>query len=138
MSAIQAYREQTPEWYRIDMLLAAYDGTIARIEQAMALVKNNEANAASPLLVRALRIILELYAGIDLRHGEIPENVQKLYIYTMHRISLGDDENLQSALDVLNSLREGLRSIREEAVELEQKGELHSVDHDVHQLTAVG
>lgn len=138
MTAIQTYREQTPDWYRIDMLLAAYDGAIQRTGQALELVKIGDKSQAIPLLVRAQRILLELYAGLDVSQGEIPQNMQKLYIFVMHRFSVGDAESLQSALDMLHTIRGGLGSIREEAVELEQKGKLHPVDHDVHQLTAVG
>jgi len=138
MDPIQAYRQHTPDWFRIDMLLACYDGTIERIEKALELLKSNDTNAAAPLLVRAQRIILELYAGVDPSRGEIPDNMQNLYIYVLHRLSLGDADSVQSALYVLEKIREALRSIRNEAVELEQNGDLHPVHHDVHQLTAVG
>ncbi len=138
MTGIHAYQQQSSSWYRIDMLLAAYDGTVERIERARELVGNGDMVAAAPLITRALRIVIEMYGGLDLRHGEIPENMQRLYVYVLHCISLGDSEHLQLALDVLQTIREGLRSIRDEAVELERQGELYPVDHNVHRLMAVG
>lgn len=138
MTGIHAYQQQSPSWYRIDMLLAAYDGAIERIERAQELMENGDTVAAAPLITRALRIIIELYGGLDLRHGEIPENMQRLYVYVLHCISLGDSEHLLSALDVLQTIREGLRSVRDESVELERQGQLHPLDHNVHRLMAVG
>jgi flagellin-specific chaperone FliS len=141
MNTAHAYRQDRHEpcaWYRIDLLLAAYDGTIDRIEQAQSLLKDGDRQAAWPLIVRAQRIILELYGGLNLRYGVIPENMQKLYLYTLYCLSFGDREHLDSAESILRRIREGLRDVRDEAVELEVRGELHPVDHDTRRLLAVG
>ena len=135
MNGFEAYQLQSAAWTRIDMLLAAYDGTIARLEQAVEYLNNNESSTkAQPLLVRAQRIVLELYAGLDLRQGEIPANMQRLYLFVLHCISVAEIDKVESAIQILSKIREGLRSIRLEAIALERNGVVHPVDHDLHMI----
>lgn len=130
MQGFEVYRQQSAAWTRIDMLLAAYDGTITRLEQALELIASEKVEKAQTLVVRAQRIVLELYAGIDVSHGEIPANMQRLYIYVLHCLNSGKAEEIESAIDVLKKIREGLREIRPKAIELERSGVVQPVDHD--------
>ncbi|MBW3539932.1 MAG: flagellar protein FliS [Planctomycetes bacterium] len=130
MKGFDVYQQQSASWTRIDMLLAAYDGAIARLKKAHQMLTDDNEQAARPLLIRAQRIVLELYAGLDLRHGQIPENMQRLYLYVLHAIGQLDAESIASAVTILERIREGLKSIREEAIELERTGAVHPVDHD--------
>ncbi|MBI3464983.1 MAG: flagellar protein FliS [Planctomycetes bacterium] len=116
------YREQqTIGWSRIDLLLALYDGVIDRLEQARHALARGDRTAAVPLLVRSQRIVLELVAGLDFRYRELSQNLHRLYLFVSHAIS-GNNPNIDAALRVLNTLREGLEGIRREAIQLERSG----------------
>lgn len=124
MRRIDAYSHAPPPMTRIELLLAAFDGIASRLEQARKLLEENERAKAEPLLLRSQRIVLELYSGIDLRFGQIPENMQKLYLYVLSCIGMGPELDLPAALDVLRSIRDGLESIRDSATQMERNGEL--------------
>lgn len=124
MRRIDAYSHAPPPMTRIELLLAAFDGIASRLEQARKLLEENERAKAEPLLLRSQRIVLELYSGIDLRFGQIPENMQKLYLYVLSCIGMGPELDLPAALGVLRSIRDGLESIRDSATQMERNGEL--------------
>lgn len=119
-----AYQQSIPNWTRAEMLLAAFDGVIQRLRDAQDLLAKDQHVKAQALLLRAQRIVLELYSGLDLRHGEVPENMRKLYLFVLHCIGFGETLNLSAALDVLGIIRDGLEHIREAADELERRGEV--------------
>ena len=128
MNRLAAYSQPAHIWTRIEMLLAAFDGTISRLEQARELLERGEQFKAQPLLLRSQRIVLELYSGIDLNHGSIPENMQNLYVYVLSCIGMGPELDLPAALSVLQNIRSGLDSIRDRANEMERSGELAPVN----------
>ena len=132
--AAYAQAQPTHTWTRIEMLLAAFDGTISRLEQARELLARGEQFQAQPLLLRSQRIVLELYSGIDLSHGSIPENMQNLYLYVLSCIGMGPELELASAIDVLTNIRGGLDSVRDQANLMERSGELSPVDDHVQLL----
>ena len=108
-------QQQTVGWTRIDLLLALYNGAIERLTKAREELERGDALAATSLLVRAQLIVAELAAGIDLRHGELPRNLLRLYTFAAQRIQLGKTENIDEVLRILNILREGMQGIRGEA-----------------------
>ncbi len=139
MKPLDAYRydQQTPNWTRVEMLLAAFDGVIERLKTAEQHLAKNEILKAQPFLVRAQRIVLELYSGLDLRHGEVPDNMGKLYLFVLHSIGMGETLNLPTALDVLGIIREGLDEIRETANEMERRGQVPHAPFQTHILQDV-
>ncbi len=130
MKRFGLYSQPVTNWTRIEMLLAAFDGTISRIERAQVLLEQNEPLQAQPLLLRAQQIVLALYEGIDLRYGQIPENMQKLYLFVLNCIGMGPKLDLPAALSVLRMIRGGLDDIRDSASEMERRGELSPVHED--------
>jgi len=130
MKRLDAYSTPAAPWTRIEMLLAAFDGIMSRLERAKALLDEGDAMKAQPLLLRSQQIVLALYEGIDLRYGQIPENMQKLYLYVLTCIGLGSTLDLPAALKILQMIRGGLESIRGSASEMERRGELSPVVDD--------
>ena len=124
MKRLDAYAKPSVQWTRIEMLLAAYDGTITRLEQAQTLLDQNEPLRAQPFLLTSQRLILALYEGIDLRYGEIPANMQKLYLFVLNCIGIGPKLDLPAALQILKIIQSGLQDIRATANEMERGGEL--------------
>ncbi|MCX7418294.1 MAG: flagellar protein FliS [Planctomycetia bacterium] len=137
MKRLDAYEQQTPNWTRVEMLLAAFEGVIERLRLAQDFVVAGQNWKAQPLLLRAQRIVLELYSGLDLRHGEVPDNMGKLYLFVLHSIGMGESLNLAAALDVLGIIREGLNSIRDTANELERRGQVPHAPYQTHILQDV-
>jgi len=130
MKRLDAYSQPAAPWTRIEMLLAAFDGIITRLERAQALLDQDETLKAQPLLLRSQQIVLALYEGIDLRYGQIPQNMQKLYLFVLTCIGMGPKIDVPGALKILNMIREGLESIRGSASEMERRGELSPVVED--------
>lgn len=130
MKRLDAYSQPAAPWTRIEMLLAAFDGIISRLEQAQPLLEENNIVHAQPLLLRSQQLVLALYEGIDLRYGQIPENMQKLYLFVLTCIGMGPKLDLPAALNVLRTIRGGLSSIRGSASEMERRGELSPVLED--------
>lgn len=129
MRRLDAYQQQAPNWTRIEMLLAAFDGVIQRLTTAQELIAANETWKAQPYLLRAQRIVLELYSGLDLRHGEVPDNMGKLYLFVLQCIGMGKSLNVPAALDVLGTVRDGLNDVRDAANELELRGQVPHTPH---------
>ena len=55
MRRLDAYQQQSPNWTRIEMLLAAFDGVMDRVRLAQELIAANDTWKAQPYLLRAQR-----------------------------------------------------------------------------------
>lgn len=137
MRRLDAYKQPLPNWTRVEMLLAAFDGVIQRLHAAQEHLANNEPLKAQSLVLRAQRIVLELYSGLDLRHGAVPENMGKLYLFVLHCIGFGDSLNLPAALNVLGIIRDGLEGIRSTANDLERQGHVPHIPLQTQVLSSV-
>ena len=127
MKRIDAYAQPAANWTRIEMLLAAFEGTISRLNVAQSLIEQGETMRAQPLLLTSQRLGLALYEGIDVRYGEIPVNMQKLYLFVLGCIGIGAELDLPAALKVLKIIQSGLQDIKVTANAMERRGELSSV-----------
>jgi len=130
MRGYEAYKQQRPSWTRIEMLLAAFEGTISRLEQASEQVQAGDRIKAQGLLIRAQRLVIELYSGLDMRYGLIPEKMKQLYLYVMHKINRGDTKSIQTATRLLRIIHGGLESIRDDVMELERSGKIPQIDNN--------
>ena len=124
MKRFDAYAQPAAKWTRIEMLLAAFDGTISRIEKAQRLFDQNEPVKAQLSLLTAQQLVLALYEGIDIRYGEIPANMQKLYLFVLSCIGVGKQLDLSAAIKILKIIQKGLLEIKETANEMERKGKI--------------
>src|SRR5262245_40779231 len=106
------------------MLLALYSASIERLEQALDALSRHQIDFAKPLMLRAQRMVMELFAGVDLQYGDLPQRLASLYEFVLWSISQGTATHLQSAISVLKTLHEGMEGIREQAVSLERLGEV--------------
>lgn len=130
MQRLDSYKQPEVNWTRIEMLLAAYDGTIARLQAAQELIEQGDIQRAQPLLFTSQRLVLALYEGIDLRYGEIPANMQKLYLFVLGCIGVGEKLDIPGALKVLRIIQSGLQDIRATANEMERGGKLAPVTEE--------
>src|SRR5947209_4657151 len=118
----RAYQERSgTEWTRIDMLLALYDGAVERLEAAALAMHSGQDAVAVPLLARAQLLVCDLAAGVD-PNAAGSDNFLRLFEFVVHAIRCRSGEKVEAALNVLRTLREGFRTIRPEAVALENSG----------------
>ncbi len=115
-------RQTTPAWTRIDMLLALFDGSIDRCEQALAAIQRQDQHTAKNLLVKARLIVLGLASGVVPDGDPVTTTMLQLYEYAQHALGQGTVEDVRGALNVLRILREGFQKIRAEAIDLERRG----------------
>ncbi len=90
-----------------------------RVRLALELIAANDTWKAQPHLLRAQRIVLERYSCLDLRHGEVPDNMGKLYLFVLHCIGMGESLNLPAALEII---RNGLDGVRDTVNDMERHG----------------
>jgi len=109
------------------MLLALYDEAIQRLERALTTIRNT---GDSPVKdINHCRLLVgALAAGINPAHFEVASNFQRLYEFVLYSLGSGGVDNLESALRVLCTMREGFQEARAEAVRLERAGEIPALD----------
>jgi flagellar secretion chaperone FliS len=131
MNPYNAYRRQeaTPGWTRIDMLLALYDGAIERLKKSAELFRRNQASEAIPLLARTQLILSELAAGVRPEiAGESGAALLQLYLYIVDRIKKPDAARSEEGAKLLETVREGFAAIRDQAADMERRGEIPNAD----------
>ena len=110
---------------RIDLLLALYDGALARLSKAEMALTNGDVPVATPYMAKAQIIVTELAAGVRLDVDEqMGANMLRLYEFVVNELRTPRLANVRNAVKILNTMREGFEGIREEANRLEQSGEL--------------
>lgn len=110
---------------RIDLLLALYDGVLARLSKAEMALTNGDVPVATPYMAKAQILVTELAAGVRLDVDEqMGANMLRLYEFVVNELRTPRLASVRNAVKVLNTMREGFEGIREEANRLEQSGEL--------------
>jgi flagellar secretion chaperone FliS len=110
---------------RIDLLLALYDGALARLTKAEMALTNGDVPVATPYIAKAQLIVAELAAGVRIEvDEEMGANVLRLYEFVANELRTPRLANVRNAKKILTTLREGFEGVREEANRLEKSGEL--------------
>lgn len=124
-----AQNQQVAGLSRIDLLLALYDGALARLSKAEMALTNGDVPVATPYLCKAQLIVTELAAGVRLDVDEqMGTNMLRLYEFVVHELKTPRLENVRNAKKILTTLREGFDGIRDEANRLEKSGQLVAAD----------
>jgi flagellar biosynthetic protein FliS len=131
MNPYRSYRRPEPStgWTRIDLLLALYDGALERLDKAEAALRAGDQATAVPLLARAQLIVTALASGVRVDvNEEMGTNMLRLYDFVVRELAVPQVERIGNARKVLRDLREGFEAIREEANDLERKGQIQTAD----------
>lgn len=131
MNTYQKYRVGEPQTglTRIDLLLALFDGALARLDKAAMALTNGDVPVATPYMSKAQLIVTELAAGVRVEvDEEMGKNMLRLYEYVVHELGTPRLANVKNAIKILGILREGFDGIRDEANKLEKSGELVAAD----------
>ncbi len=113
---------------RIDMLLSLFDAACDRTEAALDAMAGADQETARRLRVRARLVVLGLWSGVDNDRREKGVNLVGLYQFVTKSLAEGSLEEVRGSLEVLRTLREGFRGIREEAIQLERDGVIPPID----------
>ncbi len=131
---IDAYRScqqhQALSTPRVDLILGVYDETLKKLQRAAAFLVE-EPKEAHRLLRQCEVAVAGLAASIDPDAGEVAANLRRLYQFVGHCLADGSPAKLRSAVDILTTLRDGFEAIRTQAIELERKGEIPSLDDEM-------
>lgn len=112
---------------RIDLLLALFDGALARLTKAEMALTNGDVPVATPYMSKAQLIVAEMASGVRVEvDEEMGTNMLRLYEYVVNELRTPRLANVRNAKKVLTTLREGFDGIREEANRMERAGELVS------------
>ena len=123
--AYQAHRD--PGLSRIDTLLALYEAAVEALRGALTAFGTNDVTAAEQRLGRARLAVTGLAGGVDPTQGDLPQHMLRLYEFVLHNLGLGTAEGVTAALDVLQTLQEGMLAIRPDALALERGGSIPPV-----------
>ncbi len=110
---------------RIALLIKVYDRTIAYLELAEESHRNGEQSLVLDRQMRVQKMILGLYAGIDLEAGEVATNVARLLQFIMDQTVA---KNFAAAMRIANQLRDTYVAIQDEVEQLEEAGQLPGLD----------
>lgn len=92
------------------LVLMLLDGAISRIAQARGCHENGQKLDATLHLQRALAIVGELKAALDLSQGEIAHNLDALYDYICRQLLLAHVPSKREGLSSLSALLGEIRS----------------------------
>jgi len=99
----------------LTLVLMMYDGALRFIQQGIAAIEERNYERANNCLCRTQDIVSELAGALDMRQGEIAENLQRLYDYMLTRLIEGnvrkDPVPLQEVIRLLQELREAWEQI---------------------------
>lgn len=108
-------------WTRIDMLLALYDRTIANVKAAQQAKASDQTVLFGEKMLDAQKCLFGLFSGLKPEQDEIAFNNARLLHFAMGRLI---ENQFDDVLLVLESIRNGFESIREEATQLEKEGHI--------------
>src|SRR5205085_7402956 len=107
---------------RVDLLLSLFERAVVRLRQAHEALTQQQPDLACELLVKAEILVQAIASGVNLDQGPLAQDLLRLYEFALFAIREATPEKVDAALQVLSSLHEAFRQIREEASELERKG----------------
>ena len=94
------------------LLLMLYQGTIDFMRQARESLERNDMADKGYYVMKALAIIGELLVSLDCKTGgDVAHNLEKLYLFMLEQITLGnlnnDPEPFTQVITLLTTLKEG-------------------------------
>ena len=110
------------------MLLALYDAASRNVELAIEADASEDLDLLRTHRNKALRIVLEIHAGLDFSYGDVPKQVGRLCEFMQHALLTGDRENLVGVRNILATLSDAFREIRHEAIQLERVGQIPAIN----------
>jgi flagellin-specific chaperone FliS len=125
LNPLAAYQRQSAQCStRVDVILAIFDRLVGHLEKALNALRQRKAAAPTAHLAKARLAALTLAKGVNPAGGEVAANYQRLYDYLLYSLDAASVDNVEGALRVARTLREGFLQIRPEAARMEHSGEI--------------
>ena len=115
-------------WSRIDMLLVVYDQAVKSLDEGLQLLEQNRASELPPVRLRAMRTLLAIVDGLDLKQGELPTQILRLVEFCADQIKSQSPDAWRNAAEVIHKLREGFQEIQDQARNDEYEGRIPALD----------
>ena len=126
----KSYRQQQAHaWTRVDMLIALYGAGIRNVEQLIDAARDSDDALTATCRTKAVRVIVELLAGLDHSYGELPQRLTQLFEFMQHALLTGELADFRAVRDSLVTLRDGFVEIRDPAAQLEEVGAIAPMQH---------
>lgn len=97
------------------LVVMLFNGAIKRAEEAKRQMENGKNEGVHNNLIRAQEIIAELRASLDMKHGEIAKNLDRLYEYFQHLLIQANIKKADAPIDECIDLMIGMRDTWQEA-----------------------
>lgn len=137
--AFKQYNRSTIETAsQLELIIMCYDKTILCLEQSKDHIRDKDFIKKAEKIKKALAIISELQACLDLEKGEkIAKSLDSLYTYLTSRIILADVQQNFSIFDecikILSELKSGWEGIKPEKEEIAPVK--NTADHEIPRLS---
>lgn len=97
------------------LIVMLFNGAIKRAEEAKRQLEKGKNEAVHNNLIRAQEIIAELRSSLDMKHGEVARNLDRLYEYFQHLLITANIRKLSAPIDECVGLMISLRDTWQEA-----------------------
>lgn len=130
--ALQAYQAQQARGIgKVRQVALIYDRLIASLRESIQAIEDKEIEKRHTANKRSQEIILALYGGLDLEAGgEIAQNLERLYLFSMRRLPYVDIRNDPTPAEEVIKVLEPLRNSWHELARREAAGTLQDAELD--------
>ena len=97
------------------LIVMLFNGAIKRAEEAKRQLEKGKNEAVHNNLIRAQEIVAELRSSLDMRHGDVARNLDRLYEYFQHLLITANIRKTAAPIDECIGLMTGLRDTWQEA-----------------------
>lgn len=129
MAPHHTYRQSAAAaWTRIDLLLTVYDVGIQTARRAREAAAIGDAAELARMQLKLQQVVVTILDGLDPDRREQVEPIQRLCLFILDRSRQAAPSDWDAILKVLTTLQEGFAGIRDQAAELEARGQIPAVD----------
>ena len=97
------------------LIVMLFNGAIKRAEEAKRQLEKGKNEGVHNNLIRAQEIIAELRASLDMKHGEVAKNLDRLYEYFQHLLVTANIRKTNAPIDECINLMLSMRDTWQEA-----------------------
>jgi hypothetical protein len=119
-------QSQLQGWTRIDMLIALYDRAIASVRSLSETSPETSPGMHSEKFLDTQKCLLAIHAGLKPEESEVAFNVARLIHFVAGEVTAC---RYETAVSVLETLRNGFEAVREEATRLELDGKIPPLEN---------
>lgn len=97
------------------LIVMLFNGAIKRAEEAKRQLDKGKNEAVHNNLIRSQEIVAELRASLDMKHGEVAKNLDRLYEYFQHLLVTANIKKAEAPIDECIGLMLAMRDTWQEA-----------------------